>query len=410
MSRRAFALVVVVALHAAFGWVLFAPKPVEPLERVAPRPGERDEAPPRAATRPAETRSSRPGTARAEARYEAGEATARFASAAERLAYERGTAYELARQEALQRHHERTFGPDIGRLMRRPLREAWPALEQRALAGEDGAAHALDLLASCDVAIEERGSTYRSLRESAVEGLSPVDAAFVHGALDTELLALEADARTCRAEGFGSQRLADLAQRRLAALGRPEAPPTGDDRHAWRPYFERAFGTPVGPDSSIPVSPQAAPWIERLERTLTAEQWRALDRDPPDDATLVTRVAYCAMARCAELPAEAWDQADRYVQRAAEYGFPQAVSGVAERESGAGAYAQAHAWIEFGMWVIEAGCFPIAQSLEYAQLARQRAAIAARLTAAQFAEARRLFAALIRQHGNEALAAQGCTP
>ena len=411
MSRKAFALAVAVALHVGFAWVLFAPKPIAPLEQTAaPEPAPRADA--RRAEAASRTTSSRRTSPRPQspgARYEAGEATAGFASAAERAGYERGTAYELARREAVLRYYERTFGADIGALMRQPLREAWPALERRALAGDDAAAHALNQLATCEADLAGRANTYRRLRERAVEGLAPVEAAFVHGALDAELLELERVSLECRANGFGDDRLARLAERRLEALGRARPIAPSDDRHAWLEQYEEAFGAPDSPPIPPPTA-EAQRWLDRLEAGLDFAQWTQLEREFPDDPSVTNRVAYCAMARCDELPPQAWDEADRFVQRAAEYGYPQAVGGVVERATRGGALAQAHAWSEFGMWVIEAGCFPVAQSLEFAQLARQRAAIAARLTAAQYAEARRLFAALIQAHGNEALAAQGCTP
>ena len=342
--------------------------------------------------------------------FEPGAPASDFATPAERAAYERGVSYELARRESLARQYDRAYGEEIGAIMRLPLPNAWRALESLAAQGDGAAADALLVLGACTAEIPERGDTYRRARANVVEGLAPDDAAFVHGALDTELLGIESDARTCKAAGLDGARLVSLAEQRLRAQDRPEPPPTGANAHAWIDYYRRAFSAPEAPQRTTEVGPEASAWLERLDAALTPEQWSQFRRDAPEHPALAMRVAYCAMSRCPDLPPEAWSASDRYIDRAAEYGFPQAISHVIDRHAAISGLAQAHAWAEFGMWVTASGCFPIPQSLEYAQLARQRALLAARLTSAQFAEARQMLAVLMRRHGNAALAAQGCTP
>ncbi|HET9484432.1 MAG TPA: hypothetical protein VFO79_10785 [Xanthomonadales bacterium] len=407
LTLRALALALVLGLHGWFAWLLFAPG-ASPSTAALPRP-ERA-----AAREPApipERQAVRGGTRDGRAApFEPGAPAAAFDTPAERAAYERGVAYELARREAIARHHDRTYGEELGAIMRLPLPNAWRALEALAARGDDTAADALLALGACAAEIPGRGETYRRLRDSAVEGLAAEDAAFVHGALDAELLGIESDARTCKAAGLDRARLVELAERRLHALGRGEAPPRGDDAHAWLEYFRRAFTPVEGAAFATEPGPEARAWMERLDASLDAAQWQRFQREAPADPVLAMRVAYCAMARCPDLPAEAWTDADAWIDRAAAYGFPQAISDVVDRRAQGGALADAHAWAEFGMWAIASGCFPIAQSIEYAQLARQRAAIAARLSPAQRAEARHRLATMMQSHGNAALEAQGCRP
>lgn len=418
MTRRAVAFAVAIALHAGFAWVLFAPKPASEASRqTASRAqvdalassGDAD-----SLSAPHSRRPQRSSAARPARRYEPGEAAARFATAAERQAYARGVEYELSRRDASQRYYARILGDEIAGLMQLPLDEAWTALEQRALAGDARAAEALNALSgNCSFDPFDpgrRGEKYRFMRDRASAGLAAPDRAFVHGALDTELLAIESDEQACRAAGLGRDRLVRLAERRLETLGRPEAPPSGDDSHAWLEYYARAF--PPIEQSPFPTepSPQARRWLERIDDALDPAAWRELSREAPDDPALVARIAYCALAKCGDLPPEAWDEATHYVERAAQNGLPQAIQSVIAREVEASALAQAHAWAEFGMWIIESGCFAVPQALEYADLARERAAIATRLTAVQFADARRRFAVLIQAHGNAALVAHGCRP
>ena len=411
MSRKAFAFAVAIALHVGFAWVLFAPKPIAPLTRS----GATQDAPRSAAARAEprrDARAPRPRT-RPAARYEPGEAASQFRTEAERLAYERGVSYELARRESFARLNDRAYGESIGALMRLPVRDAWPALEALAREGDDEAARALLQISVCAIDAPQRDERYRRLRASAVEGLSPADAAFVHGALDAELLSIEQDEAACRSAGLDKLSLVQLARDRLTALGRPKPPPEGRDVHAWIRYYGEAFPS-SGEDTRgtwiSDVAPEALRWLERFELGLTADEWRMLVESAPEDPTLVSHIAHCALRQCEALPAEAWDDALGFVERAAGFGSYPSVAAMIERHRAAGADTVAHAWAEFGMWVIEAGCHPMPSSLEYAQLARERAAVAARLTPEQFAEARRTFAAFIQAYGNNALAAQGCSP
>ena len=204
-------------------------------------------------------------------------------------------------------------------------------------------------------------------------------------------------------------RLVALAQRRFREHGAPEAPPAGEDRLAWLRLLRSARSRPpeVPELSGIDAAHRRRiRWLDRLDAAMTPSRLEPRSRaTPPDDPVLVMRVAYCAMSRCADLPPARLDaRPTGFIERAAEYGNAQAISRARSSSSAeTRALAEAHAWAEFGMWVIASGCFPIAQSLEYAQLARQRQAIAARLTAAQFAEARVRLAGLMRAHGDAAL-------
>lgn len=412
MTLRAFALAATLAIHVLFAWLVFAPRASESPKPPEPQPtGVRRETPrdPQAPGSALE-REERPRARTTPRPFEPGEPAAKFASPAERAAYERGAAYEHARREAIARWRDRAYGEDIGAIMRMPIPQAWRSLEALVEAGDPVAADALLELSSCAADIPGRDATYRRLRDSAVEGLAPADAAFVHGALDTELLGIENDARTCAVAGLDRDRLVGLAERRFRRSGAPESPPSGEDRHAWLNYYQRAFPPPEVPEFGIDPRPGTRPFLDLLDAAVAPAEWEAFARDAPDDPVLAMRVAYCAMSRCADLPPVAWNSADRFIARAAEYGSPQAISRVIEQRAETHALAEAHAWAEFGMWVIASGCFPVAQSLEYAQLARQRQAIAARLTAAQFAEARVRLAGLMRAHGDAALAVQGCLP
>jgi hypothetical protein len=412
VTLRAFALGATLAIHAVFAWLVLGPGTIEtPLFREPQRTSVGREPPqPAHAATSARERVARAGAVRTPPPFEPGEPAAKFVSPEERAAYERGAAYENARRAAIARWRDRAYGEDIGAIMRQPVPQAWRSLEALVEAGDPVAADALLELASCAVDIPGRGATYRRLRDSAIEGLAPADAAFVHGALDTELLGIENDARTCAAAGLGESRLTALAERRFRANGTPESPPAGENRLAWLDYYQRAFPPQGVPEFGIDPRPETAPFLDLLDASVTPTEWEAFARDAPDDPVLAMRVAYCAMSRCADLPPVAWNSADRFIARAAEYGSPQAISRVIEQRAETHALAEAHAWAEFGMWVIASGCFPVAQSLEYAQLARQRQALAARLTAVQFAEARVRLAGLMRAHGDAALAAQGCLP
>ena len=411
MSRKAFAFAVAIALHVGFAWVLFASKPIAPESAARPEPAAHEslraaDRAPRSDAAPRARSAARPRPP--PTRYEPGEAGARFTTEAEQRAYERGIEYELLRREALHRFYARAFGDEVAALMQLPIAQAWPALESRALAGDNRAAEALQALG--DNCAFDRGERFRGMRDGVSAGLAATDAAFVNGALDTELIGLETEATACRAAGLGRDRLIALAQRRLESLGRSESPPVGDDFHAWLEYYTRAFPSIEHWPAVYEPGPEARRWIEQMELGLGSTDWRELLREGSDDPALAGRVAYCAMTKCGELPPEAWDEATPFIQRAAEHGLPQAILGVIERGTRGDALPEAHAWAEFGMWVIESGCFPLPQMLEYAHLARERAAIAARLTAAQYADARRRFAALIQAHGNAALAAHGCAP
>ncbi|HVF35462.1 MAG TPA: hypothetical protein VND91_09090 [Candidatus Saccharimonadia bacterium] len=404
-----FAAALVLGLHLAFGWMMFGPDaPEEPTQREPGRPADHLVDGPDPLQRAAPARPDRAPSRPHD--FEPGAPAGDFASPTERAAYERGVSYELARRESLARQYDRAYGEEIGAIMRLPLPNAWHALESLAAQGDEAAADALLVLSACTAEIPERGDTYRRARANVVEGLAPADAAFVHGALDTELLAIESDARTCKTAGLDGGRLVSLAEQRLRAQDRSEPPPTGANAHAWIDYYRRAFSAPEVSLRTTEVGSEASAWLERLDAALSPEQWAQFRREAPEHPALAMRVAYCAMSRCPDLPSEAWSASDRYIDRAAEYGFPQAISHVIDRHAAASGLAQAHAWAEFGMWVTASGCFPIAQSLEYAQLARQRALLAARLTPPQFAEARQMLAVLMRSHGNAALAAQGCTP
>lgn len=364
----------------------------------------------RATTEPDRPRGPSIATPHRERPFEPGAPAGELSTPAERAAYERGVAYELARRQSLSRMYEALYGEEIGALMRLPLPNAWRALESLAEGGDDLAAEALFALSSCAAENPRRGETYRRMRDTAVQGLARADAAFVHGALDTELLGIDADARTCAAAGLDRQRLIELASRRLRARGDETPMPVGENALAWLDYYRRAFPSAEQALFPEPITAETTVWLDRLDAAMTPEEWAAFRRDAPDDPALAIRVAYCALARCADLPPQAWTEADVYIDRAAQYGFAQAISHVIDRHEGERALVDAHAWAEFGMWVIASGCFPVAQSIEYAQLARQRALLAARLTPAQFVEARRHLASLTQAHGNAALAAQGCGP
>ena len=411
MTLRAAALAAVVALHLAFGWLLFRPRAIEQdAVPVAQNVREREEVVDPATAAPVESDRELDTEYRAPAR-EPFPPSPPAATPEEQRAYERGVEYELQRQAAVARFHRSQYGEHVAALMHLPVAEAWPALEKLAEDGDPLAAEALLDLSGCDTDLAHRTWAYTRIRDDAVAGLAPVDAAFVRGALDTELLGIDADAQSCAAAGLGVHRLVALAQRRLAKLGVDTPPPASREPLAWRRYFERAF--PAEPPGIDPrLSQEARAWVERLDAAggLSADAWAELERVAEREPALAMQIAYCVLSQCEDVPREAQATSVRWIERAATLGLTQAVNYVIEQRAASGDAVEAHAWAEFGMWVIASGCFPMAQAVEYAALARQRLALASRMTAAQFATARARLAMLMRQHGEAALDAQGCTP
>ena len=253
--------------------------------------------------------AARPATLRASPTGRSSRANPRRSSRApeERAAYERGaasTSTHVATRLSRWLRSRRTARTSArsDRACRFPRRG--DRSKRSSKAGDPFAADALLELSQCAVEIPGRGETYRRLRDSGDRRPgSPADAAFVHGALDTELLGMANDAPHVlrrrpepRTGSSGSRSAASPRGRgpRIATRGREPA------RVAWTitsarfrlPEVPRVRHRPATGNTSVPRPARC--------RDDRRAEWDRFSRDAPlTTRSSPMRVAYCAMSRAA---------------------------------------------------------------------------------------------------------------
>lgn len=311
-----------------------------------------------------------------------------------------GRAHEQRRRATQLRWRDRYFGEPIAGLLRMPIEQAWPALEQLVSEGDSRAAEALlELAAGCGHNEFARDAAYRHTADEATRGLEPRVATFIRSALDEERAWQREAFAQCNAHGLGGARLATF-------LGRPA--PSSETSGSVFAEFMQEF-VPEGATYPI-VSPHGAA-LRRLmdgREPLTRDEWVTLLAALESDPWIALAIGHCLRSSCDDMP-----PMDRALRRqlqidAAAFGSFSALTSLAEGYGQDGDHASRYAWWLYGRWAASTGCIPIATMTDLSGIALRLRELDGTLAVAERAAGAARARTLIATHGARMRALWNC--